>query len=128
MSSSEATRSASDVPSTSTQDRALDGDLSASNGGAVDPPSEEGEIDDLIRETAQAGLILRANCAARHGIPDEGGLSQIDNTDALIEMGYLVPCNAAGSPIVQRIVDGSMPPDRSLSPNDVQTLVDSSDL
>jgi len=40
----------------------------------------------------------------------QGGLAGIDDMDEMVDQGFVVPLNAAESPLVQLMRDGSMPP------------------
>ncbi len=68
---------------------------------------ESGPIEAALEE------ILTSYCGACHtGSPSSasGGLDVIDDTDALIERGLIVPGSRLDSPVYARIAQGSMPP------------------
>jgi mono/diheme cytochrome c family protein len=58
--------------------------------------------------------VLAADCGLCHGpgadAAGSGGILFINDLDALVEAGLIVPLNSAGSRIVQVMLDGSMPP------------------
>ncbi len=54
--------------------------------------------------------MLEKYCGKCHLAKAEGDLSYINDPKRLIQEGYLVPGDAGRSQIVQRIVDGEMPP------------------
>jgi mono/diheme cytochrome c family protein len=69
------------------------------------------------REQAQqaAEAVLSANCSSCHGsaLPlarAQGGINFIDDIDALIAARKITPLNSATSPLIQRLVNGEMPP------------------
>jgi len=64
---------------------------------------------------AAAENVLASNCGQCHGpalTPQQAqaGMNYIDNIDELVKTGKIVPLNAAGSRIIQRMVKGEMPP------------------
>jgi serine/threonine-protein kinase len=64
---------------------------------------------------AAAENVLASNCGQCHGpalTPQQAqaGMNYIDDIDELVKTGKIVPLNAAGSRIVQRMVKGEMPP------------------
>jgi mono/diheme cytochrome c family protein len=93
-----------------------------------DPSDEPGSPADLAR--AQAENILAANCGQCHGpalTPDQAsaGMNYIDNIDRLVQENKIVPLNADGSRIIQRMREGSMPPFASnivVSDSDIDTV------
>jgi len=83
-----------------------------SGAGPVDPPPEA----DL--ERAQVENILRANCGACHGsqlteLTRLGGMNFIDDIEELAKQGKIKPLDSEGSPIIQKMRVGLMPPPAS---------------
>ena len=83
-------------------------------GGAVKPPPGGGG-DEAALAKAAAENVLASNCGQCHGpalTPQQAqaGMNYIDNIDELVKTGKIVPLNAAGSRIIQRMVKGEMPP------------------
>lgn len=81
-------------------------------GGAVEPPPER----DL--ERAQVENLLRANCGACHGsqlteLTRQGGMNFIDDIEELAAKGKIKPLDSEGSPIIQKMRAGLMPPPAS---------------
>ncbi|MEY2933183.1 MAG: Serine/threonine-protein kinase pkn1 [Pseudomonadota bacterium] len=73
------------------------------------PPTQE-ELD-----RASVENILESNCGYCHGpkltaAQAKAGMNYIDDIDKLVLEGKVLPMNSAGSPIVQRMVRGLMPP------------------
>jgi serine/threonine-protein kinase len=71
--------------------------------------------DEAALAKAAAENVLAANCGQCHGpalTPQQAqaGMNYIDDIDQLVTTGKIVPLNAAGSRIVQRMVKGEMPP------------------
>jgi mono/diheme cytochrome c family protein len=97
-------------------------------GGVVDPPEEPTEFD---LERAVAENVLRVNCGQCHGSDLDARVAQaemnyIDDIDALIENGKVVPLRPGQSPIVQYMLDGTMPPPgvaKRPTAADIQTVV-----
>jgi mono/diheme cytochrome c family protein len=80
---------------------------------AVKPPAGPTNEADLAKAAAQN--VLAANCGQCHGpalTPQQAqaGMNYIDNIDELVKTGKIIPLNAAGSRIIQRMVKGEMPP------------------
>ncbi len=80
-------------------------------GGGNDskPPSEQ-ELDRAAVEN-----ILQANCGYCHGpaltqAQAKAGMNFIDDIDALVTAGKIIPMDSANSPVVKRMVRGEMPP------------------
>jgi mono/diheme cytochrome c family protein len=78
-------------------------------GQGSDPPPQE----DLDR--AQVENILRSNCGACHGsqlteLQRQGGMNYIDDIAELAEQGKIRPLDSEGSPIIQKMRAGLMPP------------------
>jgi mono/diheme cytochrome c family protein len=76
-------------------------------------PANPGSPEELARAAAEN--ILAANCGQCHGPAldeddAEAGMNYINDMDRLAAEGKLIPGNSAGSRIIQRMTDGSMPP------------------
>lgn len=75
---------------------------------------------------SQAMAILMNNCSACHGSgsPGLGGFSVVDNPQAMVNEGFIVPGDPADSLIMQKITAStdSMPPSGKLSQSDIDTL------
>lgn len=58
----------------------------------------------------------------------QGNIDDIESVDASIRAGRLVPCYSEGSPILQQLRDGSMPPPASTGPRpsdaEIQLIAD----
>lgn len=79
------------------------------NGGGPPAASE------LELARAAAENILRANCGQCHGpaltpATARAGMNYIEDIDALVQAEKIIPLDAAGSLVVRRMRDGSMPP------------------
>jgi len=61
-------------------------------------------------QATEGAAVLQHYCGKCHLAKAEGDLGYITDTKRLIAEGYLVPGDAGRSQIVQRIVDGEMPP------------------
>ncbi len=103
---------------------------STSHGFALPAELGAGELDELAQfvdgmclelerpspERAENELLLRRYCGSCHGqnAVERGAavlpFSQVEDTSALIDAAWIVPCVSRDSPVVQRIRDGSMPP------------------
>src|SRR5690606_30587506 len=64
---------------------------------------------------AQAENILASRCGSCHGpaltpAQASAGMNYIDNIERLVDEGKIVPLNSAGSRIIERMRNGSMPP------------------
>jgi mono/diheme cytochrome c family protein len=71
--------------------------------------------DPAALERAAAENVLNANCGSCHGtqLPpgaESGNMNYINDIDQLVANGKIQPLNSAGSRIIQRMKDGSMPP------------------
>jgi mono/diheme cytochrome c family protein len=82
----------------------------APNPGQNGPGDSEAEL-----ARAAAENVLAANCGQCHGpalTPEQAlaGMNYIDDIDQLVETGKIIPLNAAGSRVIQRMVRGEMPP------------------
>jgi len=76
-------------------------------------PAPDNSPEALAR--AQATNILASNCGQCHGpaltpAQASAGMNYINDMDKLAETGKLIPGNSAGSRIIQRMKEGSMPP------------------
>jgi mono/diheme cytochrome c family protein len=82
-------------------------------------PVDQDDPAELAR--AQAQNILASNCGQCHGpalneTQASAGMNYINDMERLAEEGKLIPGNSQGSRIVQRMRDGSMPPQTSGRP------------
>jgi serine/threonine-protein kinase len=90
----------------------------------VPAPSTGDDVEALARAGAQN--VLAANCGQCHGpqlAPAQasgGGMNYINDIDKLVENGKVIPLNSAGSLIIRRMTDGSMPPAQSGLPRVTQ--------
>jgi mono/diheme cytochrome c family protein len=86
------------------------------------PPAGDDIDDPLALQKAAAENILAANCGQCHGPngTSQAGMNYIDDLDQLVENGKILPLNAAGSRVIQRMTDGSMPPPSSNLPRVTQ--------
>jgi mono/diheme cytochrome c family protein len=78
-----------------------------------EPPPDPNDLGAI--ERAAAENVLNANCGGCHGtaLPpgaESGNMNYINDIDQLVENGKIQPLNSAGSRIIQRMKDGSMPP------------------
>jgi len=81
------------------------------------PLPEEPVVDDLLTTQTSAQYLLLAYCGTCHGPQlDEGagGIGFIDDWDALTERGLIIPCDSDGSPIIESMRSGAMPPSGTL--------------
>jgi mono/diheme cytochrome c family protein len=72
-------------------------------------------VSELELARASAENVLRVNCGQCHGpqlteAAARAGMNFIDDIDRLVNEGKLIPLNAAESPVVVRMREGSMPP------------------
>jgi mono/diheme cytochrome c family protein len=79
-------------------------------GGVVEEPPEEEDL-----QKAQVENILESECGACHGsqlteLTARAGMNFIDNMDELVKDGKVVPGDPEGSPIIQKMRSGLMPP------------------
>jgi len=79
-------------------------------GGAKPPVNDEAAL-----AKAAAENVLASNCGQCHGpqllVKDaQAGMNYINDIDELVKTGKIVPLDAAGSRIIQRMVKGEMPP------------------
>lgn len=86
---------------------------------------------ELIDERLRLEELLRASCGDCHGqvAVDSGSVQAsalLENIELLQRQSWLIPCNSAGSPLVQRMRTGDMPPFDSDAPrltsNDIEAL------
>ena len=82
-----------------------------------DPTTETPDpgVSELELARASAENVLRVNCGQCHGpqlseVAARAGMNFIDDIDRLVNEGKLIPLNAAESPVVVRMREGSMPP------------------
>ena len=78
------------------------------------PPRSEPVIDDWVN----AENVLAANCGQCHGpalLPEQAqaGVNFINDIDALVRAGWIVPLSSATSLVVIAMRNGSMPPPES---------------
>jgi mono/diheme cytochrome c family protein len=67
---------------------------------------------------AAAENVLKSNCGQCHGTQltpqtAQAGMNYINDIDQLVTNGKIIPLNSAGSPIIQRMTKGEMPPPTS---------------
>ncbi len=85
-----------------------------------DPPPEAACEDEA--EWLEEFVIEHCgNCHANGA--DQGGLANIDDYDSLIDLGLIVPGDAAGSPLFARVEAGTMPP-AGVMPRPSDTAID----
>ena len=84
--------------------------------GSDDPGGASGDsTSELELARAAAENVLRVNCGQCHGpqltpATARAGMNYIDNLDELVNQGKIIPLDSAGSPVVRRMREGSMPP------------------
>jgi mono/diheme cytochrome c family protein len=97
----------------------------------VAPVDQEDPSNPAELERAAAENILNANCGSCHGTQlapgaESGNMNYINDIDQLVANGKIQPLNSAGSRIIQRMKDGSMPPAAAGLPrvneNDINTV------
>jgi mono/diheme cytochrome c family protein len=81
----------------------------------TDPADLDPGVSELELARAAAENVLRVNCGQCHGpqlseAAARAGMNFIDDIDRLVNEGKLIPLNAAESPVVRRMREGSMPP------------------
>lgn len=92
------------------------------------PPDLGNDVKALAQVAAQN--ILAENCGQCHGPAlsvaeaSGGGMNYINDMDKLVANGKVVPLDSAGSKIIQRMTNGSMPPSQSLLPRVSKTDID----
>lgn len=74
------------------------------------PPPEAVDTPELLR--AQVETVFARSCGECHGTDgiQAAGMNYIDNLDQLIANDKVVAGDAVNSPVIRRILDGSMPP------------------
>jgi len=82
-------------------------------------PDEEPSAEDLARAAAEN--VLASNCGQCHGpaltpAQASAGMNYIDDIQKLADEGKIIPLNSAGSRVIERMRDGSMPPTQSQLP------------
>jgi mono/diheme cytochrome c family protein len=87
--------------------------------GGDDGEDEPSSAEDLARAAAEN--VLASNCGQCHGPALDqqdasAGMNYIDDIQKLADEGKIIPLNSAGSRVVQRMRDGSMPPQQSQLP------------
>ncbi|HEU4582478.1 MAG TPA: c-type cytochrome [Polyangiaceae bacterium] len=95
-------------------------------GGTSTPPKAKSQ-QELDKATVEN--ILQSNCGYCHGpkltpAQAQAGMNYIDDIDQLVKTGKIVPLNSSGSPLVQRIKKGEMPPASSSYPQLTDADVD----
>jgi mono/diheme cytochrome c family protein len=93
----------------------------------ADDPADQGSPEELARAAAEN--ILASNCGQCHGPAlseedAEAGMNYINDMERLAAEGKLIPGNSAGSRIIQRMTDGSMPPVTSGRPRVTEADID----
>jgi mono/diheme cytochrome c family protein len=97
----------------------------------VAPVDQEDPSNPAELERAAAENILNANCGSCHGTQlapgaESGNMNYINDIDQLVANGKIQPLNSAGSRIIQRMQDGSMPPPASgrdrVTESDIDTV------
>jgi mono/diheme cytochrome c family protein len=92
--------------------------------GAAEPAPSEAEL-----ARAAAENVLRANCGQCHGpaltpAAARAGMNYIDDIDALVDNGKIIPLDSARSAVVRRMREGSMPPLGSGGPRPSERDID----
>jgi len=93
-------------------------------------PNPNGNGSEIELARAQAENVLASNCGQCHGsaltpLEASGGMNYIADINKLVTEGKIVPLNSAGSRIIQRMKEGSMPPfstGRTVSEDDIATV------
>jgi mono/diheme cytochrome c family protein len=80
-------------------------------------PNDEPSAEDLARAAAEN--VLASNCGGCHGpaltpLQASAGMNYIDDLERLADEGKIIPLNSAGSRVIERMREGSMPPPQSL--------------
>jgi hypothetical protein len=80
------------------------------NTGNTPEPRSQGDLDKAAAEN-----VLASKCGFCHGPAltqqqAQAGMNYIDDIDQLVATGKILPRNSAGSPLVQKMVRGLMPP------------------
>jgi len=101
-------------------DQDIDGnDIPARPEPTPDPvdPADGPSAEDLARAAAEN--VLASNCGGCHGpaltpAQASAGMNYIDDIQRLADEGKIIPLNSAGSRVIERMREGSMPPPQSL--------------
>lgn len=93
---------------------------------AADAEPSSSEIE-LARAAAEN--VLRANCGQCHGpaltpVAARAGMNYIDDIDALVDNGKLIPLDSERSAVVRRMREGSMPPPGTFGPRPSEREID----
>jgi mono/diheme cytochrome c family protein len=85
----------------------------ASDPGDNQDPDNEPSAEDLARAAAEN--VLASNCGQCHGpalTPQQAsaGMNYINDIQKLADEGKIIPLNSAGSRVIERMREGSMPP------------------
>jgi mono/diheme cytochrome c family protein len=104
-----------DLPETDINDNPIDRPEQPAPDPGAEP--EETSAEDLARAAAEN--VLASNCGGCHGpalTPQQAsaGMNYIDDIQKLADEGKIIPLNSAGSRIIERMREGSMPPPQSL--------------
>jgi mono/diheme cytochrome c family protein len=88
-------------------------DGTGGTGGVTNPPPPPPDEVDLVR--GQIENILETECGACHGsqlteLTARAGMNFIDNIDELVKDQKILPGDPEGSPIIQKMRSGAMPP------------------
>jgi mono/diheme cytochrome c family protein len=80
-------------------------------------PADGPSAEDLARAAAEN--VLASNCGGCHGpaltpAQASAGMNYIDDIQRLADEGKIIPLNSAGSRVIERMREGSMPPPQSL--------------
>jgi mono/diheme cytochrome c family protein len=92
------------------------GNTNAGTGATNTTPAKQQSPADLAKAAAEN--VLASNCGQCHGsnlTPQtaQAGMNYINDIDKLVSTGKIIPLNAAGSRVVQRMEKGEMPPPSS---------------
>jgi len=86
-------------------------------GGNTTPPPDTTKKPSDARSLAEAAAenVLNSNCGSCHGptlstTDAQAGMNYINDINALVKAGKIVPLSSATSLVVQRMINGSMPP------------------
>jgi len=87
-------------------------------GPAPDPTADPGDQDPGELARAAAENILASRCGGCHGpalTPEDAfaGMNYINDMEKLADEGKIIPLNSAGSRVIERMTNGSMPPVQS---------------
>lgn len=86
----------------------------------IDLPS----VQTIEQLNEKANNILIARCNSCHGSESTalGGINYIHNATALIANEWIVPGSAGESRLFESIVNGSMPPNQTMAPDEIDTI------